>query len=40
MGVKIKTAFRYWGIVPSTCFCLVILSQLMIIVGTIGALLK
>ena len=32
---QIKTAFQYWGVIPSIGFGLVILGQLMIIGGTI-----
>lgn len=37
---KIKTAFQFWGVIPSTFFALIIISQLMVIVGTIGSMLK
>ena len=40
MIAQIKTAFRYWGAIPSTLFILIIVSQLMIIGATIWGMLQ
>ncbi|QBQ80799.1 hypothetical protein VAH1_00192 [Escherichia phage vB_EcoS_VAH1] len=37
---QIKRAFQYWGVLPSIGFILIIISQLMIIGGTIWELCK
>lgn len=40
MIAQIKTAFCFWGVLPSIGFILIIISQLMIIVGVIWELCK
>ena len=37
---QIKRALQYWGVLPSIGFILIIISQLMIIGGTIWELCK
>ncbi|QIO00108.1 hypothetical protein beppo_4 [Salmonella phage beppo] len=40
MIAQIKTAFRFWGVILSVCFGIVIISQLMIIVAIAGEMLS